>query len=111
MRHMRRWGHFGLLLTQGLPWSLAAISIYPSAEVVLAYIGAYLVLRVAMTWSIGIHGLKRRGLWKGISLIPVWDAFAFFIWLASFVRKTMRWRDGEYRIRDGMLLRVTLSPT
>jgi ceramide glucosyltransferase len=111
MRHMRRWGHFGLLLTQGLPWSLAAISIHPSAEVVLAYIGAYLVLRVAITWSIGIHGLKRRGLWKGIFLIPVWDAFAFFIWLASFVRKTMRWRDGEYRIRDGMLLRVTLSPT
>ena len=111
MRHMRCWGHFGLLLTQGLPWSLAAISIHPSAEVVLDYIGAYLVLRVAMTWSIGIHGLKRRGLWKGISLIPVWDAFAFFIWLASFVRKTMRWRDGKYRIRDGMLLRVTLSPT
>jgi len=109
MRHMRRWGHFGLLLTQGLPWSLAAISIHPSAEVVLAYIGAYLVLRVAMTWSIGIHGLKQPGFWKSISLIPIWDAFAFFIWLASFVRKTVRWRDGEYYIRDGMLLRVTLS--
>ena len=31
MRHMRPWGHFGLLLTQGLPWSLAAIAIHPSA--------------------------------------------------------------------------------
>jgi ceramide glucosyltransferase len=33
MRHMRPWGHFGLLLTQGLPWSLAAIAIHPSAGV------------------------------------------------------------------------------
>ncbi len=29
MRHMRPWGHLGLLLTQGLPWSLAAVAIHP----------------------------------------------------------------------------------
>ena len=33
MRHMRPWGHFGLLLTQGLPWSLAAVAVHPSAAV------------------------------------------------------------------------------
>jgi hypothetical protein len=38
--------------------------------------------------------------------IPVWDAFAFFIWVASFFRKTVRWRDGQYYIRDGLLLAV-----
>ena len=30
MRHMRPWGHFGLLFTQGLPWSLAAVAVHPS---------------------------------------------------------------------------------
>jgi hypothetical protein len=37
-------------------------------------------------------------------LIPLWDALAFFIWLASFPRKSIQWRDGEYYIRDGMLV-------
>jgi ceramide glucosyltransferase len=78
--------------------------------VALTYIGTYLGLRVAMTLSIGIHGLKQPRLWKEMPLIPVWDAFAFFIWLASFVRKTVRWRGGEYCIRDGMLRPVSSSP-
>ena len=32
MRHMRPWGHLGLLLTQGLPWSLAAIASSPNGR-------------------------------------------------------------------------------
>ena len=31
MRHMRPWGHFGLLFTQGLPWSLLAVAVHPTA--------------------------------------------------------------------------------
>ena len=106
MRHMRPWGHFGLLLTQGLPWSLAAIAIHPSAGVALGYLGTYLVLRFTMTWMVGIWGLKQDSLWKKLGLIPVWDALAFFIWLTSFSRNSIRWRDGEYYIRDGRLVPV-----
>jgi ceramide glucosyltransferase len=109
MRHMRPWGHLGLLLTQGLPWSLAAIAIHPTAGVALGYLGAYLGLRFAMTWMIGIWGLKHRPLWKKLGLIPVWDAVAFSIWLTSFTRNSIRWRDGEYYIRDGQLVPVTPS--
>ena len=61
MRHMRPWGHFGLLLTQGLPWSLAAVAVHPSAAVALGYLGrAIWRLRMAMTWIIGIRGLRQR---------------------------------------------------
>src|SRR5271168_3519285 len=49
MRHMRPWGHLGLLLTQGLPWSLAAIAIHPTVEVAVGYLGVYLALRMAIT--------------------------------------------------------------
>ena len=49
MRHMRPWGHLGLLLTQGLPWSLAAVAMHPSAAVALGYLGTYIALRMAMT--------------------------------------------------------------
>jgi ceramide glucosyltransferase len=111
MRHMRPWGHLGLLLTQGLPWTLGAIAIHPGAGIVLAYLGTYLALRAAITWSIGVLGLKQSRLWQEMLLIPVWDLLAFMIWLASFLRNTVRWRDREYRIRKGMLIPVTANPS
>jgi ceramide glucosyltransferase len=107
MRHMRPWGHLGLLLTQGLPWSLAAIAIHPTAGVAVAYLGTYFALRFAMTWTVGIWGLKHKVLWEKLGLIPAWDAMAFIIWLTSFGRNSIRWRDGQYYIRDGRLVPVT----
>ncbi|MGA8368182.1 MAG: glycosyltransferase [Candidatus Acidiferrales bacterium] len=104
MRHMRPWGHFGLLCTQGLPWCLAAAAIHPSAAVAFGYFGMYAGLRAAMTWMIGVQGLKQRGLWRKMALIPVWDALAFVIWLASFSRKSIRWRNAKYYIQDGLLV-------
>jgi ceramide glucosyltransferase len=106
MRHMRPWGHLGLLLTQGLPWCLAAIAIHPSAVIALSYLGTYFVLRSAMTWMVGGWGLKQESLWKKLALIPVWDGLAFLIWLISFTRNSIRWRNGEYYIRDGTLVPV-----
>ena len=104
MRHMRPWGHLGLLLTQGLPWSLAAVAVHPTIAVAAGYLGTYFALRVAMTWVIGVHGLRRPGLWGQMMLIPVWDAVAFSIWLASFLRSSIRWRGADYYIREGQLV-------
>jgi ceramide glucosyltransferase len=104
MRHMRPWGHLGLLLTQGLPWSLAAVVVHPTWGVAVSYLGAYSVLRIAMTWVIGIRGLKQDSLKKSLALIPAWDALAFLIWLSSFARRSVRWRGSDYRIRNGLLV-------
>ena len=109
MRHMRPWGHLGLLLTQGLAWSLAAIAIHPTVAVVFGYLGAYLGLRLTMTWHLGIRGLRDQTVWRKMWLIPVWDAIAFFIWLISFGQNSFRWRGGEYCIRDGQLVPVTAN--
>jgi ceramide glucosyltransferase len=109
MRHMRPWGHLGLIFTHGLPWCLAAIAVARSLPVAGAYLGIYLLLRGAITRTIGVRGLKQPVSWKKLALIPVWDAMAFAIWLISFGRKTIRWRDNEYYIRDGML--VPMAPT
>jgi ceramide glucosyltransferase len=106
MRHMRPWGHLGLLLTQGLPWSLAAVAIHPTAAVAIGYLGGYMALRMAMTWMIGIHGLRQSILWKQMPLLPVWDAVAFAIWLISFSRNSIRWRGADYYIRNGQLVPV-----
>jgi len=104
MRHMRPWGHFGLIFTLGLPWSLAAIAIAPTAGVAAIFVAAYLGLRIVMTLQIASWGLKQHVPFLGLALIPAWDAMAFVIWLVSFTRSTIRWRDRHYFIRDGELV-------
>jgi ceramide glucosyltransferase len=110
MRHMRPWGHIGLAFTQGLPWTLAVALTHPSTGIAFAYLGIYALLRVAMTWLIGGWGLKQTGLWKKTPLIVVWDATAFVIWLLTFGRNSIRWRNVDYRIQEGILLPAAPSP-
>jgi ceramide glucosyltransferase len=109
MRHMRPWGHLGLAFTQGLPWCLAVALTHPLA-IGFVYVGAYLWFRVLITWLVGVRGLQQSGLWKKMPLIVVWDATAFVIWLLTFGRNSIRWRNVDYRIREGMLVPVAPSP-
>ena len=94
------------IFTFGLPWSIAAIALQPTVAVAASYLGVYFGLRVAMTWLIGVWGLKQKLPLKKYLLIPAWDALAFGIWLASFARSTIMWRNREYRIRNGELIPV-----
>src|SRR5690348_858518 len=102
MRHMRPLGHLGLLFTQGLPWTLAAIAVHPTRPVAAFFLGSYFFLRTTMTWVIGVRGLKQR--WLDTRIVVAWDVFAFVVWLASFCRNSIRWRGGDYRIRNGQLV-------
>jgi ceramide glucosyltransferase len=108
-RLMRPWGHVGLVFTFGLPWALLAFAVHPTAWVARAYLGGYAFCRIVITWLIGVWGMKQRGIWKTIPLIPIWDAIAFLLWVASFARNTIRWRGVDYFIREGLL--VPASPS
>ena len=88
---------------------LAAIALAPSAAVAFAYLGTYYFLRAALMWTIGIHGLKQRGIWPLMPLLPLWDMLAFAIWLLSFPRRSIRWRGADYYIREGKLVPVVLE--
>jgi ceramide glucosyltransferase len=107
MRHMRPWGHFGLIFTLGLPWSLAAVAVHPTALTAAAYLGGYFLARCAMTAGIAVWGLRQNGYWRRMWLIPAWDALAFLIWMASFARHSIRWRGNDYYIRGGTLVPVS----
>ena len=104
MRHMRPWGHFGLIFTFGLPWTLLAMALAPTPAVAGAFLATYLGMRSAMTLQVAAWGMKQPGVWKGLPLIPAWDAMAFVIWLVSFTRSTIRWRNRDYYIRNGQLV-------
>lgn len=104
MRHMRPWGHFGLIFTFGLPWALLAIAVHPTLVIAVSYLFGYLAFRTALTLMVGVWGLGQRGVWEKLPLLPVWDAFACLIWLTSFARKGIRWRGQNYLIRNGELV-------
>lgn len=106
MRLMRPWAHQGLIFTWGLIWALLAVAIHPTLPIVIGYLGSYIALRVVLTWLIGIHGMRQKGFWPKMLLIPLWDAAAFMIWVASFGRNVIRWRGYDYYIRDGILVPV-----
>jgi len=104
MRHMRPWGHLGLAFTFGLPWSIVGAFLAPTPLAAIGFLVGYLALRSAMTLQTASWGLKQSIPWRELALIPVWDAMAFVIWLTSFTRSTIRWRDRDYYIREGQLV-------
>jgi len=104
MRHMRPWGHFGLIFTWGLPWALLAIAVHPTLTAAATYLGVYATLRIAMAILIGVWGMKQNDTWNELALIPAWDLLAFFIWIDSFTQRTIRWRGLDYRLRQGILV-------
>jgi ceramide glucosyltransferase len=101
---MRPWGHAGLIFTLGLPWALLAVAIQPTLAIAAAYLGGYFVVRCLLTLMVGSMGLKQRGIWSKLFLIPVWDAVATIIWMASFTRRSIRWRGYDYLIVNQQLV-------
>ena len=92
IRYSRPWGHLGLIFSQGLPWTVLAAILAPSAAIAAAYVAAYVLLRGAMAWVVGAWGMHDRLVRRGFWALPVRDAFAFIVWLASFFPQRIHWR-------------------
>jgi ceramide glucosyltransferase len=113
-RHQLRWnltircsrpgGHLGLVFTQGLPWALVAAAIAPTKEIAAAYLAAYVILRIATAWQVGVSGMRDNLLRQKLWMLPLRDAFAFVIWVLSFFPQRIHWRGQEFYIRDKRLV-------
>jgi ceramide glucosyltransferase len=109
VRLCRPLSYVGLLFTQGLPWALLAALIAPARWIAGAYLLAYLVLRFAMAWTVGIWGVNDEVLRRKIWLVPLRDAIHFVVWLASFGSNRIRWGNVDYAIRQGQMVPITDS--
>jgi ceramide glucosyltransferase len=103
VRLCRPLSYIGLLFTQGLPWALLAAVVAPSKWIAGAYLLAYVILRFAMAWTVGIWGVGDELLRRKIWLVPLRDAIHFVVWLASFGSNRVRWGGVEYVIRQGRM--------
>jgi ceramide glucosyltransferase len=108
LRHSRPGGHLGWLFAQGLPWSLAAIVVSHSVFLAGGYLVAYLALRLAMAWTVGVWGLRDQLLEKRLWLLPLSDALGFVIWVLSFGSNRINWRGSEFYVRNRRLVPVAV---
>lgn len=106
IRLCRPLSYVGLLLTQGLPWTLLAVLVAPAYWLAISYLLAFVVLRFVMAWTVGVWGVGDDVLRKKISLVPLRDALYFVIWLASFGSNRIRWGSDEYLVHNGQMVPV-----
>ncbi len=99
LKNLRPAGYAAMSMTFGLPWALLVALVAPSYSIALSYFAAYLVLRLAVAWSIGVWGLGDPVVRRKIWLVPVRDALNFCVYLASFFSNTVRWRGISYHVR------------
>jgi ceramide glucosyltransferase len=112
-QHQLRWArtvrlcrpasYAALLFTQGLPWVIAAALIAPTRWLSASYLFAYLVLRLAMAWFVGVSVVGDEVLRRRLWLVPLWDAIHFVVWAASFASNHVVWGDVEYVIDRGRM--------
>jgi ceramide glucosyltransferase len=115
-RHQLRWnvsirfsrpaGHLGLIFTQALPLALLAAVFAPSAPWAISLLVGYLLLRGISAWIAGVYGMHDAGLRRHLELLPLRDAFAFLVWLASFFPQRIHWRGREFYVRDKRLVPI-----
>ena len=105
-RQARPLGYVGFIFTQGLPWTVLAVILAPTRLLAGSFVAAYLILRMAAVWTMGVWGLHDDLLKRRWWLVPLWDAFAFVVWLNSLFWSRVRWRGVEYRVAGGRLIPV-----
>jgi ceramide glucosyltransferase len=107
VRLCRPLSYMGLLFTQGLPWVALAAFVVPARWLAVVYLLAYLTLRFAMAWTVGIWGIGDEVLRRKLWLVPLRDAIHFVTWLASFGSNHVRWGSVEYVIRQGRMVPIS----
>ncbi len=109
IRFSRPAGHLGLLFTHGLPWAILGIALAHSWPGTFLFVGAYALLRYEVALGTGARGLRDPLIRGKLWMLPVRDAFAFAVWLASFFPQKIRWRDREFQVREKRLVPVPPS--
>jgi ceramide glucosyltransferase len=110
IRHIRPGGHFGMLFTFGIAWAAAAAVVSPTRSLTAAWLCAYAGLRLGSSYVIGVWGLRDPVLRRWLWLLPLYDFFFFFSWLASFAVNRIEWRGLVFTLEEGRMVAVAPRP-
>lgn len=116
IRHQFRWmrsqassrpkGHFGLILTFGSVFALAALVLAPASPAVWTAAGIWATARMTAGWTVGAVTLADPAMRRYFWLLPLRELLTVALWAASLVFKTVHWRGESYRLEGGKMVRV-----
>ena len=106
VRLCRPLSYAGLLFTHGLPWAVLAAVVAPARWIGAAYVAAYVILRMAMAWAVGVWGVGDDVLRRRLWLVPLRDAIHFGVWLVSFGSNRITWAGDEFEIQKSQMVVV-----
>lgn len=107
VRDARRWGYLGLVWTFGLPWAVITLLAANGAGWAWGLLGGTVIMRLAMAVVVGRLLLEDRHVVPYLWLIPLRDALAVMVWIASFAGHTVAWRGDSFTLKKGRLIRIT----
>ncbi len=110
-RHQVRWartirvsrgdGYLGLPVTHAGVWIVVAL-----LSGVWSVALGLTIIRLITAFVAGVVVLRSPIAGRGFWLAPLWDVWAFAVWLAGLMGSTVVWRDGVLRLtRDRKLIR------
>jgi ceramide glucosyltransferase len=97
-RNSRPMGYLAMFMTFGFAWLLLVGLLGPSWKAASAYLVAYLTLRCALAWVVGVWGLRDSVVKHNLWLVPVRDAVNLCVYVASFFCNVTQWRGQRYRV-------------
>jgi ceramide glucosyltransferase len=106
VRDSRAAGYVGLVFTFGLMWGLLNLIAVHAAPWSWAVLGGVVLLRLAVTMTVGDIVLRDQQLLKHLWLLPVRDLVAVAVWIASFAGHTVTWRGDRFELKKGKLIRI-----
>ena len=106
VRDARPGGYLGLVLTFGWQWAILALVLSGGTIWAWGSLGIALILRFIVAWVIGRSVLDDRQVPRLLSLIPLRDVIAVYVWLRSFASNHVVWRGDRFQLRRGKLIRL-----
>lgn len=103
VRHARPASYFGMALSFGQSWALAALAFSRFAPWACGLLGITVLLRWMMALVVGVSVLDDRQILRNVLLIPLRDLFSALVWLGSYAGRRIRWRGDDFILEKGKL--------
>src|SRR5574341_1201534 len=101
VRASRPAGYFGMALSFGQTWALAALVFSRFAPWAWALLAVTVLSRWGMALGVGVGVLGDREVVRSFWLLPLRDALSVLVWLGSYAGRRIHWRGGDFILDKG----------
>jgi ceramide glucosyltransferase len=106
VRGARPGGYLGLIFTFGWQWAMLALVASGGPIWAWRSVGMALLLRILVALMVGLGVLEDRQALLLLPLVPLRDAIAVGVWIASFLSDEVTWRGDRFQLDHGKLIRL-----